>query len=171
MATDLSLWTLDDCIKYVQQNVQSLKPTFPDSFMETIFDSFRRNHVSGPTLLRFTDDEWKELIPPIGLRIHIRDAFKKVIREDEKAAQSQLHCKGLPKQHVEEKAQLVPYPRITSFFSKSNVLELPDEDSSLSVHEEPTLPAETVSIVNLENISEFIQYILTKRESNFTPLL
>ena len=46
--------------------------------------------------MKFSDEERRELISVMGLRVHIREAFKKVIKAEEKAALSQLHRRGLP---------------------------------------------------------------------------
>ena len=66
-------------------------------------------------LVKFSDEKWRELISSMGLRVHIREALKKVIKAEEKAALSQLHRRGLPKQPQEKTEKLVMHPRITSF--------------------------------------------------------
>jgi len=53
--------------------------------------------------LKFSYDEWKEIIPPAGLRRHIGEHFKKIIKAEEQAALSQLHRRGLPRKPVDEK--------------------------------------------------------------------
>ena len=46
--------------------------------------------------MKFSDEKWRELISLMELRVHIREAFKKVIKAEEKAALSQLIRRGLP---------------------------------------------------------------------------
>jgi hypothetical protein len=115
--------------------------------------------------LKFSADDWKEIIQPVGMRRYVGEQVQKIIKEEEKAALSQLvHCRGLPKKPVEEKAQLVPQARITSFFKKSEVLQLPDDVPSIlpevtdDTHEQ--VPLESATIVTEKNISSFIQYML-----------
>ena len=116
MATDLPLWTSDDCIKFVQQSMKTFRSKVSDDDMDRVISNLRSNHVTGSTLMKFSDEEWRELISVMGLRVHIREAFKKVIKAEEKAALSQLHRRGLPKPPAEQTEKLIMHPRITSFF-------------------------------------------------------
>jgi len=173
MATNISQWTLSDCIDFVQRSIKSFKDKIPESVVDDLINSLQCNHVTGSTLKKFTDDEWKELVQSIGLRVHIRDSFKKLLKDEEKEALSQLHRKGLPKKPVEETAELIPLRKITSFFSKKDVLALP-EDAPLSLPAEPEIPvnSEPVSIVTVENLAEFIKFMLSRSNASlFTPVL
>ena len=138
MATDLPLWTSDDCIKFVQQSMKTFRSKVSDDDMDRVISNLRSNHVTGSTLMKFSDEEWRELISVMGLRVHIREAFKKVIKAEEKAALSQLHRRGLPKPPAEQTEKLIMHPRITSFFGKGDVLALPDD--SVQNHIDPNIP-------------------------------
>ena len=52
------------------------------------------------------------------------------------------------------------HPRITSFFSKGNVLALPDDSVQHDV--DRSIPLDSVSIVSLTSLKEFIQYLMSK---------
>ena len=73
-----------------------------DGIVESLNVVFRTNHVIGAVLFRFTDEEWKELVPYVCLRVHIRDALAKIIQADEKTAVSQLHRNGLSNKPITE---------------------------------------------------------------------
>ena len=157
MAADLSLWKLEDCLSFLAQTLKTYKDPLTDEMVESLNAVFKTNHGTGDVLFRFTDEEWKELIPAVCLRVHVRDAFKRVIQNDEKAAISQLHRKGLSKKPVSEVTQMVPVPRITSFFRPLSVLALPDHDYLFSLPVDPCLPVESVNIVDLESVTKLIQ--------------
>ena len=170
MATDLSSWNSDDCIKFVQQTMKKINTKVSDEDMERVISSLRSNHVTGSTLMKLTDDEWRELISSsMGLRIHIREAFKAVIKAEEKAAMSQLHRRGLPKQPQDKTEKMFMHPIIATFFSKANVPALPDESVQHDIDQSSRL--EPVSIVNLNSVTEFIQYLLSKKDSTFSSLI
>ena len=99
--------------------------------MERVISNLRSNHVTGSTLMKFSEEEWRELISVMGLRVHISEAFKKVIKAEEKAALSQLHRRGLPKPPAEQTEKLIMHPRITSFFSKAMFLLYQTTQSSM----------------------------------------
>ena len=157
MAADLSLWKLEDCLSFLAQTLKTYKDPLTDEMVESLNAVFKTNHGTGDVLFRFTDVGWKELIPAVCLRVHVRDAFKRVIQNDEKAALSQLHRKGLSKKPVSEVTQMVPVPRITSFFRPLSVLALPDHDYLFSLPVDPCLPVESVNIVDLESVTKLIQ--------------
>jgi hypothetical protein len=48
---------------------------------QEVIVSFRKNLVTGSALLKVSVDEWKEIIPPVGLRRHIRAQLQKIIRK------------------------------------------------------------------------------------------
>ena len=110
--------------------------------------------------MKFSDEEWRELISSMGLRVHICEGFKKVITTEEKAALSQLHRRGIPKPPPAKTEKLVMHPRITSFFSKGNVLALPDDSVQHDI--DRSIPLDSVSIVSLTSLKEFIQYLMSK---------
>ena len=166
---DLSLWNSDDCINFVQQAMKTFKPIVSDDDMEQVISNLRSNHVAGSTLVKFSDEEWRELISSMGLRVHICEAFKKVIKAEEKAALSQLHCSGLPKQPQEKTEKLVMHQRITSFFSKGNVLALPDDSVQHDIDQ--SIPLESVSIVSLTSVTGFVQYLPSKKDATFSSLI
>ncbi len=145
-------------------NLQRSFDCLTDEMVESLNAVFKINHVTGAVLFRFTDEEWKELIPAVCLRVHVRDAFKRVIKNDEKAALSQLHRKGLSKKPISELTQMVPFPRITSFFRPLSVLALPDHDHLSSLPMDPCLPVESVNIIDLESVTKLIQHLLSMRE-------
>ena len=98
--------------------MKTFKSIVSDDDMERVISNLRSNHVTRSTIVKFSDEEWRELISSMGLRVHIREALKKVIKAEEKAALSQLHRCGLPKQPQETTETLVMHQRITSFFRK-----------------------------------------------------
>ena len=60
-----------------------------------------------------------------------------------------------------ETEKLVMHPRITSLFSKGNVLALPDD---LDQHDiDQSTPLEPVSIVNMNSLTEFIHIFCQKK--------
>ena len=170
-----SLWKLEDyCLSFLAQTLKTYKDPLTDEMVESLNAVFKTNHGTGDVLFRFTDEEWKELIPAVCLRVHVRDAFKRVIQNDEKAALSQLHRKGLSKKPVSEVTQMVPVPRITSFFRSLSVLALPDHDYLSSLPVDPCLPVESVNIVDLESVTKLIQqnqHLHSMRERNFSSRL
>ena len=136
--------------------------------MDRVISNMRCNHVTGSTLMKFSDEKWRELISLMGLRVHIREAFKKVIKAEMQSCHwihfdeifrwkmegahffngtastypwgIQKSDKGwrkgctfavdstrAPKPPAEKTEKLVMHQRITSFFSKCNVLALSDE--------------------------------------------
>ena len=103
--------------------------------------------------MKFSDEEWRELISSMGLRVHICEGFKKVITTEEKAALSQLHRRGIPKPPPAKTEKQVMHPRITSFFSKGNILALPDDSVQHDI--DHSIPLESV-FVNLNGLKEFI---------------
>ena len=149
--------------------MKTFKSIVSDDDMERVISNLRSNHVTGSTMVKFSDEEWRELISSMGLRVHIREALKKVIKAEEKAALSQLHRRGLPKQPQEKSEKLVMHPRITSFFSKGNVLALPDDSVQHDIDQ--SIPLESVSIVSLTSVTEFIQYLLSKKDATFSSLI
>ena len=52
--------------------------------MDRIISNLRSNYVTGSTLMKFSDEEWRELISSMGLRVHIREALKTVMKAKEK---------------------------------------------------------------------------------------
>ena len=119
MATDHSLWTSDDCVKFVQQAMKTFDSKVSDNYMDRVISNLRSNHVTGSTLMEFSDEEWRELISSTGLRVHIHEASKKVIKAEEKVSLSQLHPLGLPKPPAEEAEKLAMHPRIDHLFFHS----------------------------------------------------
>jgi hypothetical protein len=113
--SDVALWTLDDCVQFVEESMKSLQILHKDGILQAVIASFRSNFVTGSALMKFKEDEWRELIPQIGVRVHIRAQFAAKMKVVEKAALSQLHRKGLPKQ-IQEKSLLVPFANFISFF-------------------------------------------------------
>ena len=95
-STDLVLWTLDDCIEFVEKCMKSINISDSDAILQAVIESFRKNFVTGSALIKFSDDEWKELIPPMGIRVHIRNQFKKKIQKKKRRLliTSQGTCKG-----------------------------------------------------------------------------
>ena len=92
-------------------------------------------------------------------------------KAEEKAALSQFHRGGLPKQPQEKTEKVVMHQRITTFFSKgklSYVLTLPDHWHSVQHYIDQSIPLKSVSIVNLNSLTEFIQYLLQKKDMTFT---
>ena len=87
--------------------------------MDRVISNLRSNHVTGSTLMKFSDEEWRELISVMGLRVHIREAFKKVIKAEEKAALSQLHRRGLPKPPAEQTEKLIMHRESHLFSAKA----------------------------------------------------
>ena len=90
-------------------------------------------------------------------------------KAEEKAALSQFHRGGLSKQSQEKTEKVVMHPRITTFFSKCKlgyVLTLPDD--SVQHYIDQCIPLKSVSIVNLNSLTEFIQYLLQKQDMTFT---
>jgi hypothetical protein len=59
--------------------------------LEEVISVFRKNLVIGSSVLKFSDDEWKEVIPSTGLRRHIQEALQKIIQQEEKIALSHGH--------------------------------------------------------------------------------
>jgi hypothetical protein len=106
MSKDLLLWTLDDCIQFAQRTMKSFMIDDSEQIFQEISASFRKNLVTGSALMKFSDEVWKEIIAPAGLRRHIREHLKKIIKAEEQAALSQLHRRGLPKKSVDEKAAI-----------------------------------------------------------------
>jgi hypothetical protein len=100
MAADTS--KLEDCLAFLAQTLKAYKDPLNDEIVESVNVAIRTNHVTGAVLFRFTDEEWKELVQSVCLRVHIRDALKKVIQADEKTAVFQLHRKGLSKKPITE---------------------------------------------------------------------
>ena len=149
--------------------MKTFRSKVSDDDMDRVISNLRSNHVTGSTLMKFSDEEWRELISVMGLREHIREAFKKVIKAEEKAALSQLHRRGLPKPPAEQTEKLIMHPRITSFFGKGNVLAIPDDSVPHDI--DPSIPLESVSIVTLNSLTEFIQYLLSKKETTFSSLI
>ena len=88
MAIDLSLWNSDDCIKFVHQAMKTFKSIVSDDDMERVISNLRSNHVTGSIWVKFSDEDWRELISSMGLRVHIREAFKTVIKAEEKTARA-----------------------------------------------------------------------------------
>ena len=66
MATDLPLWTSDDCIKFVQQSMKTFRSKVSDDDMDRVISNLRSNYVTGSTLMKFSDEEWRELISYMG---------------------------------------------------------------------------------------------------------
>ena len=87
--------------------------------MDRVISNLRSNHVTGSTLMKFSDEEWRELISVMELRVHIREAFKKVIKAEEKAALSQLHRRGLPKPPAEQTEKLIMHRESHLFSAKA----------------------------------------------------
>ena len=120
MFCGLSMIASNFCIQ-----VWCFKTPESDQNLQELIVSFRKNLVTGSALLKFSDDDWKEIIQPAGLRGYVRDQVHNIIKKEEKAALSQLHRRGLPKKPVEEKAPLVPQARITSFFRNQKFFSYP----------------------------------------------
>ena len=71
--------------------MKHLKDPHSGEHIQEVIVSFRKNLVTGSALLKLSDDEWKEIIPAVGLRRYIREQLQKIIEEEKKAALSQLH--------------------------------------------------------------------------------
>jgi hypothetical protein len=112
---DVALWTPDDCVQFVEKSMKSFQISDKDGILQAVVASFRSNFVTGSALMKFKEEEWRELIPQIGVRVHIRAQFAAKTKEEEIAALSQLHRKGLPKRS-QEKSLLVLLARIISLF-------------------------------------------------------
>ncbi len=65
-----------------------------DEITDAICQALKTNVVTGSSLVRFTDEDWRELIPAMGLRIHIRDSFNRIVGMKENVSVSQLHDTG-----------------------------------------------------------------------------
>ena len=102
---EISKWTLEDCIDFVKQITDSYKGTPTEDNLESVYRSFRTNHVAGYSLLRLTDDEWKELIPETGLRRHIQEELKKTVRTKESTFKSA--CNWMPVIALDQVAQML----------------------------------------------------------------
>ncbi len=93
----LNVWHTKYTGKWVQSILgpvshdQSLKIPDSDKFLEEVISVFRKNLVIGSSVLKFSDDEWKEVIPSTGLRRHIQEALQKIIQQEEKIALSHGH--------------------------------------------------------------------------------
>jgi hypothetical protein len=113
-------------------------------------------------MLRFSEYEWKALIPFIGFCNHVKAGIEKIQEENKQEALSQLQRKGLPKKtaSTQQSAALVPIPVITSFFKSvsSDILDLPDDRDAeaLMLTNETCEPITTPPIVTRENIGEMI---------------
>jgi hypothetical protein len=70
---DFGLWTTDRCIDFVRKSLNAAQ--FSGSVNE-IIESFRRHFITGSTLLRFSDENWREAVPAIGPRIHLQEAVE-----------------------------------------------------------------------------------------------
>ena len=55
------------------------------------------------------------------------------------------------------------------FFGKGNVLALPDDSVQHDI--DPSIPLESVSIVNLNSLTEIIQYLLLEKDMTFSSLI
>ncbi len=130
--------------------------------IDLVVANFRSNCVSGSDMLRFSDFEWKDLIPFIGFCNHVKAEIEKIKEENRKEALSQLQRKGLPKKtaSTQQSAALIPIPVITSFFKpvSSDILDLPDDRDaeSLILTNEACEPITTPPIVTRENIGKMI---------------
>ncbi len=67
---------------FLAQTLKAYKDPLNDEIVESLNVVFRTNHVTGAVLFRFTDEEWKELVPYVCLRVHIRDALEKIFKPD-----------------------------------------------------------------------------------------
>ena len=64
-----------DCIKFVQQSMKTFRSKVSDDDMDRVISNLRSNYVTGSTLMKFSDEEWRELISVMGLQVHIRETF------------------------------------------------------------------------------------------------
>jgi hypothetical protein len=53
MASRVSEWKLEDCIAFVKKIAKSFGGSIPESDLEFIMESFRKNHMIGASLLDF----------------------------------------------------------------------------------------------------------------------
>lgn len=168
MATDISRWTLDDCVKYIERMAKSHHGQMTTENFDLIVANFRTNCICGHDMLRLGDSEWKELIPFMGFRIHMKAAVDKIIEENKREAISQLHRRGLAKKPVEQTTALLPIPRITSFFKPGtrDVLELPEEsDIPISIPDnEMVVPKIPETILTKENLGNMINYVMRQQD-------
>jgi hypothetical protein len=67
MATNLSQWTLDDCVKFIERMAKSHEGSMSVENIDFVVGNFRSNCISGSDMLRLGDSEWKDLIPFIGI--------------------------------------------------------------------------------------------------------
>ncbi len=92
--SDVLLWGTGDCIDFVRQSIESYGERVADEITDAICHALKTNVVTGSSLVRFTDEDWRELIPAMGLRIHIRDSFNRIVGMKENVSVSQLHDTG-----------------------------------------------------------------------------
>ena len=147
IATDLPQWTSDDCIKFVQQSMKTFRSKVSDDDMDRVISNLRSNYVTGSTLMKLSDEEWRELISVMGLQVHILETFKKVIKAKEKAALSQLHRRGLPKPPAEHSEKLIMH-RESHLFSAKAMFSL-----SVQHDVDPSIPLENGELLNKRNRS------------------
>ena len=178
MASRVSEWRLEDCIVFVKKIAKSFGGSIPESDLEFILESFRKNHMIGASLLAFGDKEWEQLIPSLGFRFHCREAIMKKIKQEETEILSKLQQKGAPRKTIKETAQLTGLTKISAFFSlkhkkSDDVLNLPDDVEFFSVSAESTEPAVTATILSSDNVQKFIEHLLSKEkpETGFASLL
>ena len=93
MTLPISRWTLSDCIDFVKRMASSYRGSLTEETMEAVLKALQMHHVSGSSLLLFSDEEWKELIPVLGLRIYIRDEFRKLIHNEKQKIRYPSICK------------------------------------------------------------------------------
>ena len=79
MATDISRWTLDDCVKYIERMAKSHHGQMTTENFDLIVANFRTNCICGHDMLGLGDSEWKVLIPFMGFQIHMKAAVDKII--------------------------------------------------------------------------------------------
>jgi hypothetical protein len=120
-------------------------------------------------------DDWRQLIPNLGVHIKLQAATVTKIMEEEIAIRTGLFCKSRLAKTVEEVTSLRSLPKITSFFRPyaDNVLELPDEAVPVVHPDDPVIFKEVSSALTRENLAKFIEYTFCRREqsSHFNSLL
>ncbi len=143
--TDCSRWPLEfrrleECIVFVKKIAKSFGGSIPESDLEFILESFRKNHMIGASLLAFGDKEleWGQLIPSLGFRFHCRQAIMKKIKQEETEILSTMQQKGAPRKTIKETAQLTGLTKISAFFNSKHkksddVLNLRDDVEFFSV--------------------------------------
>ncbi len=86
MAINISQWTLDDSVKFMEDMAKSHNGSMSALNIDCVVLNFQSNSVSGSDMLRFDDSEWKDLISYFGFRNHVKAGLEKIKLDNEKEA-------------------------------------------------------------------------------------